>query len=261
MKITLLNPNTSRAMTAKIAAAAREVAGPGVEIDAVCPDPDGGPEAVESHVDEVAAAAAVVDLIRRDLAAGGSDAYVVACFGDPGLDAARELVDVPVIGIAEAAMHVAAVAGRRFAIVTTLGRTLGRARDLVARYGMERACAYYLAAEIPVLALEDPDPECVAVIERTCRAALDAPVGEAADAIVLGCAGMADLCTILADRVGAPVVDGVAAAVGLAAGMVRMGVRTGIRGEYAPPPERKHGRNATSVTSGAFPREAAVWQR
>lgn len=261
MRILLLNPNTSRAMTAKIAAAAREVAGPGVEVAAVCPEPGRGPEAVESHVDEVAAAAAVVELVRADLATGGSDAYVIACFGDPGLDAARELVEAPVVGIAEAAMHVAAVAGRRFAIVTTLGRTLGRARDLVARYGMDSACAHYRAVEIPVLALEEAGSGTVRTIEQVCLEALDAPAGEAADVIVLGCAGMADLCDRLSVRVGAPVIDGVAAAVGLAAGMARMRVRTGLRGEYAPPPVRKHPRNDTSVASEPIRREAALWQR
>lgn len=276
MRILLINPNTSRAMTAKIAAAAREVAGPDVEIAAVCPDLDRGPSAVESHVDEVAAAAAVVELVRRDLAGGGSDAYVIACFGDPGLDAARELVDVPVVGIAEAAMHVAAIAGRRFAIVTTLGRTLGRARDLVARYGMDDACAQYRAVEIPVLDLEVATAQTVATIERVCLDAVEAPTGDAVDTIVLGCAGMADLCTLLSSRVGAPVIDGVAAAVGLAAAMARMGVRTGMRGEYAPPPLRKHGRNDASIASGdrpgafagdfaadtpgAMAREAALWQ-
>ena len=272
MRILLINPNTSRAMTAKIADAAREVAAPDAEITAVCPDPGRGPAAVESHVDEVAAAAAVIELIRADLATGGSDAYVIACFGDPGLDAARELVDVPVVGIAEAAMHVAAIAGRRFAIVTTLGRTLGRARDLVARYGMGSACVQYRAVEIPVLDLEEATPETIAAIERECRDAVEAPAGEAADAIVLGCAGMADLCTLLSARVGAPVIDGVAAAVGLAAAMVRMGVRTGTRGEYAPPPLRKHERNDASIASSEGPgraaaelshpmaREAALWQ-
>ena len=59
-----------------------------------------------------------------------------------------------------------------------------------------------------------------------------------ADTIVLGCAGMADLCTTLTVRVGVPVVDGVAAAVGIAAGMVRMGVGTSKRDEYATPPRR-----------------------
>lgn len=276
MRILLINPNTSRAMTATIAAAAREVAGADAEIVAVCPEPGRGPAAVESHVDEVAAAAAVVELVRADLATGGSDAYVLACFGDPGLDAARELVEVPVIGIAEAAMHVAAIAGRRFAIVTTLGRTLGRARDLVARYGMDRACAQYRAVEIPVLALEDPDEQTLAPTERECRAALDPPgsgaAGDPVDAIVLGCAGMADLCARLSARVDAPVIDGVAAAVGLAIGMARMGVRTGGRGEYAPPPVRKHPRNDASIASDVSSdaamtphpqpraREAMLWQ-
>lgn len=63
-----------------------------------------------------------------------------ACFGDPGLDAVRELVEVPVVGIAEAAMRPATIAGRSFGIVTTLSRTLGRAQDLLHRYGFDRAC-------------------------------------------------------------------------------------------------------------------------
>ncbi|WP_298943934.1 aspartate/glutamate racemase family protein [uncultured Microbacterium sp.] len=226
MRITLINPNTSRAMTAKIAAAAREAAGPGVVIDAVCPET--GAAAIESHVDEVLAAAAVVDLVRQDQQAGGSDAYVIACFGDPGLDAARELVDVPVIGIAEAAMHAATLAGRTFAVVTTLSR----ARDLVARYGMGDAAVWLTAAEIPVLELEDTGSEAAASIARLCHEA----VRREADVIVLGCAGMADLCRMLTATAGVPVVDGVASAVGLATAMVRMGLKTSKRSEYASPP-------------------------
>jgi allantoin racemase len=232
VKITLINPNTSRAMTAKIAVAAREVAGPDVEIVAVCPDD--GPDAIESHVDEAFAAVAVIDLIESDQRMGGSDAYVIACFGDPGLDAARELVDVPVVGIAEAAMHFAAVSGRSFGVVTTLTRTLGRARDLVARYGMGAACVSLAGTGIPVLDLEDTSSESFERIAELCAAAVDAE----ADVIVLGCAGMADLCRTLAARVGVPVVDGVGAAVGIAAGMVRMGVGTSKRDEYATPPRR-----------------------
>ncbi|MDD7928417.1 aspartate/glutamate racemase family protein [Microbacterium thalli] len=230
MKITLINPNTSRAMTAKIAAAAREVAGPGVEIAAVCPET--GPAAIESHVDEAFAAVAIVRLIEDDIAAGGSDAYVIACFGDPGVDAARELVDVPVIGIAEAAMHVATLSGRHFAVVTTLSRTLGRARDLLARYGMGRACVSLVGSGIPVLELEDTASTSY---ERIAALAAD-EVTAGADVIVLGCAGMTDLCHALTARVGVPVIDGVGAAVGLAATMVRMRVGTSKRDEYAPPP-------------------------
>jgi len=199
VRILLINPNTSRAMTAKIADAAREVAGPDVRIDAVCPAT--GAAAIESHVDEVAAAAAVVELVAADREGPApADAYVIACFGDPGLDAARELVDAPVVGIAEAAMHLAAVSGRHFGVVTTLSRTLGRARDLVGRYGMERACVSLAATGIPVLDLEDTASDAVATIERFAGDA----AGSGADVIVLGCAGMADLCAELTARVGVP---------------------------------------------------------
>ncbi|MBF0816030.1 Asp/Glu racemase [Microbacterium paludicola] len=235
MRITLINPNTSRAMTDKIGHAAREVAGPGVEIVAVCPAPGAGPAAVESHVDEIAAGAAVIDAVRADLAAGGSDGYVIACFGDPGLDAARELVDVPVVGIAEAAIHVAAMTGRSFAIVTTLSRTLGRAQDLLARYEFERACVAAYGTGIPVLELEDTGSEAFEDILGWCERAVRE---DGADAIVLGCAGMADLCHRLQERLGVPVIDGVAAATGLVAAMVRMRVGTSKRDEYAPPPVR-----------------------
>lgn len=233
MKITLINPNTSRAMTAKIAAAAREVAGPGVEIAAICPV--SGPAAIGSHTDEAFAAVAVVELIEADLATGGSDGYVIACFGDPGLDAVRELVDVPVVGIAEAAMHVATLSGRHFAVVTTLSRTLGRARDLLARYGMTESCISLVGSGIPVLDLEDTASSSFEKI----AALAAAEVAGGADAIVLGCAGMADLCHELSARVGVPVVDGVGAAVGLVATMARMRVGTSKRDEYAPPPRSR----------------------
>ncbi|MGC0368765.1 aspartate/glutamate racemase family protein [Microbacterium sp. SLBN-111] len=245
MRILLINPNTSRAMTAKIADAAREVAGPDVLLDAVCPTV--GAAAIESHVDEVAAAAAVVELVAADRdGPAPADAYVVACFGDPGLDAARELVDAPVVGIAEAAMHLAAVSGRHFGVVTTLSRTLGRARDLVGRYGMERACVSLAATGIPVLDLEDTGSP---AFETIARHSTDAATA-GADVIVLGCAGMADLCAELTARVGVPVVDGVAAAVGLASGMVRMGLGTSKRDEYATPPVR--------VPSG-FGADSSLW--
>ena len=254
MRILLINPNTSRAMTAKIAEAARGVAGPDVVIDAVCPAT--GAAAIESHTDEIAAAAAVVELVAADRdGADPADAYVIACFGDPGLDAARELVEAPVVGIAEAAMHLAAVSGRHFGVVTTLSRTLGRAHDLVARYGMERACVSLAATGIPVLDLEDTGSEAVSLIERY---GAEAAAG-GADVIVLGCAGMADLCTELTARLGVPVVDGVAAAVGMASGMVRMGLGTSKRDEYARPPRAFVGVGAVEpafaggpgVTSGA----------
>jgi len=221
-------------MTDKIAVTAREVAGPDVAVVATCPEPGAGPAAVESHTDEAWAAL----VVAQQVAAAEADGYVVACFGDPGLDAARELTTGPVVGIAEAAMHVATLSGRTFAVVTTLSRTLGRAHDLVRRYGFEDACVAMYAADVPVLELEDAGSAARETIAELCERAVR---DDGADTVVLGCAGMTDLCADLAKRTGVPVIDGVAAAVGLVSGMVRMGVGTSKRDEYAPPPRRPAG--------------------
>jgi len=247
VRIHLINPNTSRAMTDKIAVTAREVAGPDVAVVATCPDPGAGPAAVESHTDEAWAALVVAQQVAAAEAAGAGasgsgadgdrpvDGYVVACFGDPGLDAARELTTGPVVGIAEAAMHVATLSGRTFAVVTTLSRTLGRAHDLVRRYGFEDACVAMYAADVPVLELEDAGSAAREKIAELCERAVR---DDGADTVVLGCAGMTDLCADLTKRTGVPVIDGVAAAVGLVSGMVRMGVGTSKRDEHASPPRR-----------------------
>ncbi|WP_243831904.1 aspartate/glutamate racemase family protein [Naumannella halotolerans] len=232
IRIQLINPNTSVPMTEKIRATGQLVAGPGVSITAVCPSK--GPSSIESHTEEILAAQAVVEAIgEAERASGPSpDAHVIACFGDPGLDAARETTGAPVLGIAEAAMHAATLVGRHFSVVTTLDRTLGRAEDLVLRYGFERACVGLRATEVPVLALEEAEADAVAVITDSALAAVRE---DRADVIVLGCAGMTDLCQTLAEATGVPVIDGVAASVGMALGLVRMGTRTSRLREYAPP--------------------------
>ena len=126
-----------------------------------------------------------------------------------------------------------ALAGRTSPIVTTLSRTLGRAGDLVHRYGFERACVAAYGSGIPVLDLEDTGSSGFETIASFCERAVR---DDGADVVVLGCAGMADLCRDLADRVGVPVIDGVAASVGLVTTMARMGVGTSKRDEYARPP-------------------------
>lgn len=229
MKILLLNPNTTASMTQAIAAAARAVAAPGTQVSAT--QPGFGPVSIESHYDEAFAAAGVAEQVR--LAAGDPpDATVIACFGDPGLDAAREALEGPVLGIAEAAFHVASLLATGFSVVTTMTRTCVMAERLVQRYGFERSCRGIHGTDIPVLALEQAGEPLLRQIEEAARSAL---ARDRSGAIVLGCAGMAPLCATLSGRLGVPVVDGVAAAVKLAEAVVGLGLRTAKRGDYAPP--------------------------
>ncbi len=236
MKLLVINPNTSATMTEGIASAARAVAAPGTEIVAV--NARFGAPSIEGHYDDVFAAAAVVEQVRlhRD---AGFDGVVIACFGDPGLAGAREAIDAPVIGIAEAAFHAAAFLATGFSVVTTMTRTCVIAEHLLHQYGFDRVCRGVHGTDIPVLALEDDTHAVAAQIEATARAAL---AHDRSGAIVLGCAGMADLAATLQQRLGVPVIDGVGAAVKFAEALAALGLRTSKHGDYATPlPKRMSG--------------------
>ncbi|HST81733.1 MAG TPA: aspartate/glutamate racemase family protein [Kineosporiaceae bacterium] len=247
MRIRVINPNTTESMTATIAKAARAVAGPGTLIEAVTSPM--GPASIESHYDEALSVPGVLAAIAEGEAGDVVDGYVIACFGDPGLEAARELARGPVLGIAEAAMHAASFLGRGFSVVTTLGRTTGRARDLAEHYGMGRHCLGIHACQIPVLELET-DPGAQAAITQVCRTAVEQ---DGSDAIVLGCAGMADLCASISEQIGVPVVDGVAAATVLVQSLVTLGLITSARSEFAAPPPKPYAGLLTPF--GAAPAE------
>lgn len=229
MKIRVINPNTTTNMTNKIGEAARQVASPGTVI--VATNPKSGPVSIESHFDEAISAVGVTEEVRSG-EDENTNAYIIACFGDPGLLAARELTRAPVIGIAEAAFHLATMISTRFTIVTTLARTGIIAEHLLQSYGFTHHCRRVRAAEIPVLDLEDDSTEALdRIIEECIRAKAEDNIG----AIVLGCGGMADLTAQIQKEIGLPVIEGVTAAVKLAESLVSLGLGTSQYGDLAPP--------------------------
>lgn len=230
MKIRVVNPNTTAGMTALIAEAARAAASPGTIIDAV--QPSFGAPSIETHHDDVWAAAGVLEQMTA-----GADATVIACFGDPGLDAAREIATGPVLGIAEAAFHAASLVATGFSVVTTLERTVVIAEHLVVKYGFERRCRGIHGTDIPVLELDANGSDAYARIRDSARQALEQ---DRSGAIVLGCAGMATLCARLQAELGVPVFDGVAVAVRFAELLVALGLGTSKRGDYAPPLPKRY---------------------
>ncbi|EIV3799939.1 allantoin racemase [Klebsiella aerogenes] len=227
--IQVINPNTDPGMTQTIAEAARAAASPGTDIVAVCP-PDGVPS-IEGHFDEAIAAVGVLEQIKAGRQQGVSG-HVIACFGDPGLLAARELAQGPVIGIAEAAMHMATLVATRFSVVTTLPRTLIIARHLLHQYGFHEHCAGLHAIDLPVLALEDGSGVAQEKVRARCIQALKE---DGCGAIVLGCGGMATLAQQLTRELQVPVIDGVSAAVKMVESLVSLGLTTSKNGDLAYP--------------------------
>ncbi|WP_267958062.1 aspartate/glutamate racemase family protein [Pectobacterium polaris] len=227
--IQVINPNTSLAMTETIGAAARAVASPGTEIVAVCPSQ--GAPSIEGHFDEAIAAIGVLEQVKQGKAQS-VDGHIIACFGDPGLLAAREVASKPVIGIAEAAMHMATLVATRFSIVTTLPRTVIIARHLLQRYGFEHHCAALHAIDLPVLALEQDSGIAQNKVREYCIQSLRQ---DGVGAIVLGCGGMADLAQELTQELSIPVIDGVSAAVKLIESLSALGLTTSKQGDLDYP--------------------------
>jgi allantoin racemase len=229
MLINIVNPNSTASMTVKIGAAARAVAAAGTEILAV--NPEEGPRSIEGYYDEAMSLPGMLAEIAKGEAAG-ADAHIIACFDDTGLEAARCLAGAPVIGVGEAAFHLASLIAHRFSVITTLSRSIAAIETNLMKYGLDRRCAKVRAAEVLVLALEDP--------RSNARRDISAEIGRAkledrAGAIVLGCAGMADLAASLSLEHGLPVVDGVAAAVKLAEALSVLRLRTSKLDAYASP--------------------------
>jgi allantoin racemase len=234
MRIKLINPNTTQRMTESMGRCAQEVAAPGTQIVAVSSQM--GPPSIEGYYDEAIASLGLL----AEVEAGerqGFDGYVIACFGDPALYAARELARGPVIGIAEAAMHAASVIAPGFSVVTTLRRTCNMAWHLAERYGMTRFCKNVRATDVAVLDLDVPGSASRQIIIDECRRALDE---DGSDAIVLGCAGMAEFCREVEDAIGAPVVEGVTAAVKWAEALIALRLNTAKRGDYARPLTKRY---------------------
>jgi allantoin racemase len=233
MRVHVVNPNTTASMTAKIAAAACAAAAGGTEV--LASQSSEGPQSIEGYFDEALSLRGLLAEIAK-AETSAVDGHVIACFDDSGLDAARCLAAAPVVGIGEAAYHLASLVGSRFSVVTTLSRSIKALEDNLTRYGLAGRCVRVRAAEVPVLDLEKPGSGARAAIEREIALAL---TEDRADAIVLGCAGMADLAKDLSATFGVPMIEGVTAAVKLIEALAGLALRTAKTGAWAFPRQKK----------------------
>nr|WP_246603024.1 aspartate/glutamate racemase family protein [Falsiroseomonas tokyonensis] len=221
----VVNSNTTESVTARIDLAAKAAASPGTAVQTVSA-PFGLPLIVSRADWLVAGPATLAALAARR---GQYDAAVIACFGDPGLDAAKELLDVPVLGISEAAFHAASMLGRRFGVVSFTAALRPMFEDCLAHHGLAARCAGFRMG--PAFA---GDPGLVAeqraeLLVDLCRQSVEQ---DGAEAVILAGGPLAGLAPVIADRVPVPLVDGTAAAVRMAEALV------GLAPPGAPRPKR-----------------------
>ncbi|KZD09432.1 aspartate/glutamate racemase family protein [Oceanibaculum pacificum] len=235
MKILVINPNTTQSMTDTIGHAAARAAAPGTTTVTV--QPDKGPVSIESQYDSAFCVPGMLEIIKAAEEEGGYAGYVVACFRDPGLEAAREIATGPVIGICEAAMHAASMLGKGFSVVSTLKRSAKVQYDLARKYGFIDQLMSVRAAGVPVLELEDAHSGAADKVKAETLKAIEE---DGAECVLLGCAGMVDLAQRLTQETGIPVMDGVTVAVKMVEALAGLGLGTSKIVSYAPPREKPY---------------------
>ena len=243
MKIKIINPNTTLAMTKGIEDAALRVKRSDTEILAVSPTM--GPASIESFYDEYLSIPGVLDEVKKG-DEEGVDAFVIACYGDPGLQAAREVTKAPVVGIAEASMYMASILAARFSVVTVLPRIKTMLEELVEGYGMSHRVVNVRTTPMGVLDFEaDPAKGMETLRQEAYRALKE----DHAEAILLGCAGMAEFADNLEKELGVPVIDGVVAGVKFAEAIVDLGKTTSKFKTYKFPEKKRFSGTLSSFGS------------
>ncbi|MDC3088190.1 aspartate/glutamate racemase family protein [Alphaproteobacteria bacterium] len=231
-KICIINPNTTTSMTEVIESTAKKYARLDTEI--ITTQPQTGPESIEGYYDEAFCLPGLIEEIKDNIDADG---YIIACFDDTGLDAVRSITHKPVIGIGEAAYHVASLVSENFSVITTLTRSINPLKHNLKKYGLFEKCVSVTAIEVPVLDLEEISDYNLDKLNKGIEKTI---LEDNSEAIILGCAGMSNLAKDLELSHGLPVIEGVSSAVVLIEGLINLQIQTSKIGSYALPRDKNY---------------------
>jgi len=235
LRIKIINPTTTGITDLETQKEYAGYAFSGTEI--IVTHLDHGPASIECELDE---AICVPDFLEKAKQAEteGYDAVISNCFGDPAVKPACEVLNIPVIGPAEASMHLATSLGHRFSVVTVLPNIVPMIENLATQYGVDKKLASVRYVNIPVLDLREKKK----LINALYREMLGAVKEDHAHVLVLGCTGMLGVAKELEKRLKkygyeVPVVDPVGASVKFAEALVALGLKQS-RLTFMPPPEK-----------------------
>lgn len=232
MKLLVINPNISNDVTALIEAEALRSAGPDTEL--VVRTAGHGVEYIETRFESLIAAGAVAEIIAEYH--GRVDGIVVAAFGDPGMPALKELVDVPVIGITEAALCAAALQGQRFSIIAISDRITAWYRDCVEHFGLGGRLASIRSINQSLNSIGSVQADFKDTLLALSRQAV---AEDGADVVILAGAPLAGLARDLEGQIPVPVVDGISAGIRMTEAVVALQSGFHRQGAFAPPPVKR----------------------
>jgi len=232
MRLLVVNPNISERLSQLMAEVARDAASPGTEIAMVTAA--FGVEYIETRFEALIGAYAAAQLVAGH--AAGHDAVVIAAFGDPGAAGIREVLDIPVVGVTEAALATACLLGGRFSIIAISRRITAWYRESVAANGLIGRLASIRSLDQPLREVGSVQVDQAARLRGLCIAAVEE---DGADVIIPAGAPLAGLARSLAGEIPVPVVDSVASAVRQAEALVALGPGVARAGSFAPPPAKR----------------------
>jgi allantoin racemase len=237
MRLLLINPNITAAITESMAAEARRFASPSTEIIAVTGA--FGTQYVENRVEAAIASHAVLDALAKH--AASCDAALISAFGDPGLAAAREFVDIPVVGIEESAILAAWMLGRRYSIICLTPRLRTWYIECAQEHGLAGRLASVRALNVPIPDITSAKDQLRDDLLKECMLAIEQ---DDAEVIIFGGGPIAGLARESADAIPVPCLDGVSCAVRMAETLVALRPQAPSRGSFACPPV-KHAKGLT----------------
>jgi allantoin racemase len=233
MKIIVINPNSSKSVTDHIRVELMKIKRADTELTVT--NPEHGPVSIESAYDETLAAYHTMELVKK-ANADGFDAIVLACFSDPGLDAAKEISTIPVVGIEEATLHIAAMLGHRFSIMTGMRRRIPTRDWHVRLRGVETFYASSPALEMSVLDMDsNPDKAKKRILELARKCVEE----DRAEVIVLGCAGLTGYAEDIERELGTVVLDPTSVAFKIAEAMADLKLHHSKVGRFSKPPVKE----------------------
>lgn len=234
MKIMVINPNSSKEMTAHLDRVLQQIKNPDTELTVTCPE--GGPLTIESAYDEAMCIPGVLPLVKKAEEAG-YDAVILACFSDPGLEQAREISNILITGIEETSLHIAAMLGAKFTVLTMTDKRVPSKASHVRRFKLENSLASVRPLGMSVAEIDaDADLACKHILEVARQAAEE----DGAEVIVLGCAGMAGYAEMVRDELGMEVIDPSSITLKVTEALVTLGLKQSKRGLFSYPPCMKN---------------------
>jgi len=230
MKILVVNPNTNPKNTKVIEDAVKPCISKEFQVDVV--NPEKGRIGLESYYHNYLAAVEVHKVIV-DAEKNGYNGVVIACYGDPGIEAAKELVNIPVVGITEASYALARMLATKFLVVVSAETAVPRQIRYIKSLGIPDFQYAVRPIGLTVLGVMSDRMSAKDLIAENCKIALKETGSEL---IVMGCSGFSGLRADLEDQLQVPIIDPVVAGVGICATLIRMGLAQSKVSTYKTPP-------------------------